>query len=142
MGKSPAPQAASANTTKLGVVKSKAYSVGKKLVKKRLGIDLEQPKDRGPVHSSNVNLKRLANKQGAPQMGDKMEAQQIAARQDTCHIDHYNTVVPKLSEWRLEQLYSGDVAVQLLTRLDCIQTGNALFSWAERCPDSQNQPCL
>ncbi|CAJ1960835.1 unnamed protein product [Cylindrotheca closterium] len=142
MGKSPAPKAASANAKKLGVAKSKASSVGKKAMKKRLEIDLEQPKDRDPVNSSDVDIKQIDDAQDALQMADEFEARRIAER-DARHREEYNKLVPKLSELWSKKLYSVEVVNQALQRMDSIQTGNALFAaWDDRYPGAWNQPCL
>ncbi|CAJ1957787.1 unnamed protein product [Cylindrotheca closterium] len=127
MGKSPAPKAASANTKKLGVAKSKASSVGKKAMKKQLEIDLEQPKDRDPVNSNDVVIKQIADAQDTLRMADEFEAQQIAER-DARRREEYNKLVPKLSERWSKKLYSGEVVNQALQRMDRIQTGNTLFA--------------
>ncbi|CAJ1945752.1 unnamed protein product [Cylindrotheca closterium] len=96
MGKSPASKAASANAKKLGVAKSKASSVGKKAIKKRLEIDLEQPKDRDPVNSNDVDIKQIADDHDALRTADEFEAQRIAERELRWRED-YNKLVPKLS---------------------------------------------
>ncbi|CAJ1946070.1 unnamed protein product [Cylindrotheca closterium] len=111
-------------------------------MKKRLEIDLELPKDRDPVSSNDVDVKQLAKDQDALQIANKMEAQRIAER-DARRGDHYDKLVPKLSEWWMKQLYSGEAVNQALQRMDRIQTGNPLFAaWDERYPGAWNQPCL
>ena len=61
MGKSLVSKAASAKNKKLGVAKSKSTTVGKKIVKKRVEIDLEQPKDRDPIDPNTLEDKRTAD---------------------------------------------------------------------------------
>ncbi|CAJ1931701.1 unnamed protein product, partial [Cylindrotheca closterium] len=142
MGKSPASKATSANAKKLGVAKSKASSVGKKAMKKRLEIDLEQPKDRDPVNSNDVDIKQIADDQDALRTADEFEAQRIAERESRRRED-YNKLVPKLSEWWSKKLYCGEAVNQAMQRMDRIQTGNALFAaWDDRYPGAWNQPCL
>ncbi|CAJ1963295.1 unnamed protein product [Cylindrotheca closterium] len=94
MDKSPALKAASANTKKQGVAKSKVSSVGKKAMKKQLEIDLEQPKHRDPVSSNDVDVKQLAKDQDALQSANEMVAQRIAEREARLG-DHYDKLLAK-----------------------------------------------
>ncbi|CAJ1963358.1 unnamed protein product [Cylindrotheca closterium] len=75
-------------------------------------------------------------------MADEIEAKQIAKR-EARRSGHYNSIVPNLLEWWMQNLYSGDTVDKALERHDRIHTGNALFiAWQERFPGACNQPCL
>ncbi|CAJ1963352.1 unnamed protein product [Cylindrotheca closterium] len=95
-----------------------------------------------PVNSNDVDIKQIANDQDALQTADKFEAQRIA-KQESRRREDYNKLVPKLSEWWSKKLYCGEAVNQAMQRMDCIQTGNALFAaWDDRYPGAWNQPCL
>ncbi|CAJ1945362.1 unnamed protein product [Cylindrotheca closterium] len=146
-GKSINAKASSAKTKKSGVSKMKTTSGAKKSVKKRVEIDLEQPKDRDPIDSKMVSEtqteeKRVTDDNEAQRMADEIEAKQIAER-EARRSGHYNSIVPNLLEWWMQNLYSGDAVDEALERHDRIHTGNALFiAWEERFPAAWNQPCL
>ena len=142
MGKSLVSKAASAKNKKLGVAKSKSTTVGKKIVKKRVEIDLEQPKDRDPIDPNTWEAKRIADEQEVQRMTAEIEAERLAA-QEARRNEHYNKLVPNLSEWWMRKFYSGDAVNQALARTDKINTGNSLFAtWEDRYPGSWSQPCL
>ncbi|CAJ1941817.1 unnamed protein product, partial [Cylindrotheca closterium] len=147
MGKSINAKASSAMTKKSGVSKMKTTSVAKKSVKKRVEIDLQQPKDRDPIGSKMVSEtqteeKRVTDDNEAQRMADEIEAKRIAER-EALRSGHYDSIVPNLSEWWMKNLYSGDAVDEALERHDRIHTGNALFiAWEERFPGVWNQPCL
>ncbi|CAJ1945422.1 unnamed protein product [Cylindrotheca closterium] len=147
MGKSITAKASSAMTKKLGVSKMKTTSVAKKAVKKRVEIDLQQPKDRDPINSKLVSEtqteeKRVADDNEVQCLADEIEATQIAER-EARRSGHYDSIVPNLSEGWMQNLYSGDAVDEALERHDRIHTGNALFiAWEERFPGAWNQPCL
>ncbi|CAJ1966335.1 unnamed protein product [Cylindrotheca closterium] len=124
----------------------KTTFVAKKSVKKRVESDLQQPKDRDPIDSKMVSETQTEEKRvddnEAQRMADKIEAQRIAER-EARRSGHYNSIVPNLSEWWMQNLYSGDAVDEALERHDRIHTGNALFmAWEERFPGAWNQPCL
>ncbi|CAJ1959606.1 unnamed protein product [Cylindrotheca closterium] len=83
MGKSITAKASSAKTKKSGVSKMKTTSGAKKSVKKRVEIDLEQPKDRDPIDSKLVSEtqteeKRVTDDNEVQRLADEIEAKQIA----------------------------------------------------------------
>ncbi|CAJ1956989.1 unnamed protein product, partial [Cylindrotheca closterium] len=147
MGKSINAKASSATTKKSGVSKMKTTPVAKKSVKKRVEIDLQQPKDRDPIDSKMVSAtqtdeKRVIDDTEAQRMADEIEAKRIAER-EARRSGHYDSIVPNLSEWWMKNLYSGDAVDEALERHDRIHTGNELFmAWEERFPAAWNQPCL
>ncbi|CAJ1959772.1 unnamed protein product [Cylindrotheca closterium] len=94
MGKSINAKASSAMTKKSGVSKMKMTSVAKKSVKKRVEIDLQQPKDRDPIDSKMVSEtqteeKRVTNDNEAQRMADEIETKRIAER-EACRSGHYD----------------------------------------------------
>ncbi|CAJ1956305.1 unnamed protein product [Cylindrotheca closterium] len=147
MGKSITAKASSAKTKKSGVSKMKTTSGAKKSVKKRVEIDLEQPKDRDTIDSKLVSEtqteeKRVTDDNEVQRLADEIEAKQIAER-EARRSGHYDSIVPNLSVWWMQNLYSGDAVDKALERHDRIHTGNALFmAWEERFPAAWNQPCL
>ncbi|CAJ1945424.1 unnamed protein product [Cylindrotheca closterium] len=147
MGKSINTKASLAMTKKSGVSKMKTTSVAKKAVKKRVEIDLQQSKDRDPIDSKMVSEtqteeKHVTDDNEAQHLADEIEAKQIA-EQEARRSGHYDSIVPNLSEWWMQNLYSGDAVDEALERHDHIHTGNALFiALEERFPGAWNQPCL
>ncbi|CAJ1966218.1 unnamed protein product [Cylindrotheca closterium] len=147
MGKSINAKASSVMTKKSGVSKMKTTSGAKKSVKKRVEIDLQQPKDRDPIDSRMVSAtqtdeKRVIDDNEAQRMADEIQAKRIAER-EARRSGHYDSIVPNLLEWWMKNLYSGDAVDEALERHDRIHRGNALFmAWEERFPAAWNQPCL
>ncbi|CAJ1959436.1 unnamed protein product [Cylindrotheca closterium] len=98
MGKSINAKASSAMTKKSGVSKMKTTPVAKKSVKKRVEIDLQQPKDRDPIDSKMVSAtqtdeKRVIDDNEAQRMAEEIEAKRIAER-EARRSGHYDSIVP------------------------------------------------
>ena len=93
MGKSLVSNAASAKNKKLGVAKSKSTTVGKKIVKKRVEIDLEQPKDRDPIDPNTLEDKRTADVQEVQRRAAEIEAERLVATQEARRSEHYRKSV-------------------------------------------------
>ncbi|CAJ1946207.1 unnamed protein product [Cylindrotheca closterium] len=133
-------KASSSKTKKLGVSKMKTTSVAKKAVKKRVEIDLEQPKDRDPIDSKLISETQTEEKLATDDTDVQIRV--IAARKARRRA-HYNSIVPNLPAWWMQNLYLGDVVDEALERHDHIHPGNTLFmAWEEHFPGSWNPPCL
>ena len=141
MGKSLVSKAASAKNKRLGVAKSKSTTVGKKIVKKRVEIDLEQPKDRDPIDPNTWEAKRIADEQEVQRMTAEIDAERLAA-QEARRSEHYQKLVPNFLEWWMRKFYS-DAVNQAVARMDKINSGNSLFAiWEDRHSGSWSQPSL
>jgi len=109
MGKSLVSNAASAKNKKLGVAKSKSTTVGKKIVKKRVEIDLEQPKDRDPIDPNTLEDKRTADVQEVQRRAAEIEAERLVATQEARRSEHYRKSVSFTKKSGKERLENASV---------------------------------
>ena len=104
MGKSLVSKAASAKNKKLGVAKSKSTTVGKKIVKKRVEIDLEQPKDRDPIDPNTTKASTAeAKKQGVSKSKPMSGAKKSAKKRVEIDLEQPKDSDPRVSKMVLER---------------------------------------